>query len=178
MAAAGNVLKGGGALLTSCRNRAAGNVLSTTSFRTAIINTQRSNRGIFWRHLSFCAVTSSSSSSSSTPPQPADPSSPPPPLPLSSDDVDPIKDAANMLDIRVGLVLKAWRHEEADSLYVEEVDIGEPEPRIICSGLVKYVPLHHLQVQYYCSAMCLLHILNRSLSNTYYIENLVEENTE
>ncbi|KAF4352494.1 hypothetical protein G4B88_013324 [Cannabis sativa] len=56
-----------------------------------------------------------------------------------------IKDAADMLDIRVGRILKAWRHEEADSLYVEEVDVGEAEPRIICSGLVNYIPLHHLQ---------------------------------
>ncbi|KAL6223664.1 hypothetical protein ACLB2K_002523 [Fragaria x ananassa] len=56
-----------------------------------------------------------------------------------------IKDAADLLDIRVGLILRAWRHEEADSLYVEEVDIGEPEPRIICSGLVNYIPIDHLQ---------------------------------
>lgn len=56
-----------------------------------------------------------------------------------------IKDAANSLDIRVGRILRAWRHEEADSLYVEEVDVGEAEPRIICSGLVKYVPLDQLQ---------------------------------
>ncbi|KAJ0092698.1 hypothetical protein Patl1_27159 [Pistacia atlantica] len=56
-----------------------------------------------------------------------------------------IKDAANMLDIRVGRIIKAWRHEEADSLYVEEVDVGEAEPRIICSGLVKYIPVDLLQ---------------------------------
>nr|GMC93610.1 aminoacyl tRNA synthase complex-interacting multifunctional protein 1 [Ipomoea batatas]GMD05975.1 aminoacyl tRNA synthase complex-interacting multifunctional protein 1 [Ipomoea batatas] len=56
-----------------------------------------------------------------------------------------IKDAANTLDIRVGKILRAWKHDEADSLYVEEVDIGEPQPRIICSGLVNYVPLQHLQ---------------------------------
>ncbi|KAB2614981.1 aminoacyl tRNA synthase complex-interacting multifunctional protein 1-like [Pyrus ussuriensis x Pyrus communis] len=61
------------------------------------------------------------------------------------DEQKKIKDAADVLDIRVGRVLKAWRHEEADSLYVEEVDVGEPEPRTICSGLVKYVPLDHLQ---------------------------------
>lgn len=144
--AAANVLKGGGALLVSCRNHA-GNVLSTSSsvpFRTGI-KTEGSKRGMFWRHLSFCAVTTSSSTPAPPPPPPppADASSPPPPL--SSDAGDPIKDAASMLDIRVGLVLKAWRHEEADSLYVEEVDVGEPEPRIICSGLVKYVPLDHLQ---------------------------------
>lgn len=62
------------------------------------------------------------------------------------DSTDIVKDAANTLDIRVGRILKAWRHEEADSLYVEEVDVGEPEPRTICSGLVKYIPLDLLQV--------------------------------
>ncbi|XP_061353167.1 uncharacterized protein LOC133297946 [Gastrolobium bilobum] len=56
-----------------------------------------------------------------------------------------IKDAACLLDMRVGRILRAWKHDEADSLYVEEVDIGEPEPRIICSGLVNYIPLEHLQ---------------------------------
>ncbi|KAL0359315.1 UNVERIFIED_CONTAM: Tyrosine--tRNA ligase, cytoplasmic [Sesamum angustifolium] len=56
-----------------------------------------------------------------------------------------IREAANTLDIRVGRILKAWRHEEADSLYVEEVDVGEPEPRTICSGLVTYIPLHLIQ---------------------------------
>ncbi|KAF3451110.1 hypothetical protein FNV43_RR07199 [Rhamnella rubrinervis] len=56
-----------------------------------------------------------------------------------------IMDAADMLDIRVGRILRAWRHGEADSLYVEEVDVGEPEPRIICSGLVNFIPLEHLE---------------------------------
>lgn len=66
----------------------------------------------------------------------------------AEDELVKIKEAANTLDIRVGKIIKAWRHEEADSLYVEEVDVGEPEPRIICSGLVKYVPLHQLQVPF------------------------------
>ncbi|XP_057781210.1 uncharacterized protein LOC130999634 [Salvia miltiorrhiza] len=61
------------------------------------------------------------------------------------DKTDVVKEAANTLDIRVGRIIKAWRHEEADSLYVEEVDVGEAEPRTICSGLVKYVPLDQLQ---------------------------------
>ncbi|XP_051122024.1 uncharacterized protein LOC127245282 isoform X2 [Andrographis paniculata] len=65
---------------------------------------------------------------------------------LGGDDIDSdVRKAANALDLRVGKILKAWRHEEADTLYVEEVDIGEPEPRTICSGLVKYIPLHLLQ---------------------------------
>lgn len=39
-------------------------------------------------------------------------------------------------DIRVGVITKAWEHEEADKLFCEEIDIGEPEgPRKIASGL-------------------------------------------
>jgi tRNA-binding EMAP/Myf-like protein len=51
-----------------------------------------------------------------------------------------------LLDIRVGQIVRAWKHDEAETLYVEEVDIGENEPRIICSGLVNYIPLENLQV--------------------------------
>lgn len=40
------------------------------------------------------------------------------------------------LDIRVGVITKAWEHEEADKLFCEEIDIGEPDgPRKIASGL-------------------------------------------
>lgn len=59
--------------------------------------------------------------------------------------MEAVREAAKLLDIRVGKVLKAWRHPDADSLYVEEVDIGEAEPRTICSGLVKYVAIEDLQ---------------------------------
>lgn len=33
------------------------------------------------------------------------------------------------------------------SLYVEQIDVGEPEPRTIVSGLVKFVPLEQMQVR-------------------------------
>lgn len=56
-----------------------------------------------------------------------------------------LRAAVEALDIRVGCVLKAWKHPEADSLYVEEVDVGEPEPRTICSGLVNYIAQDELQ---------------------------------
>jgi aminoacyl tRNA synthase complex-interacting multifunctional protein 1 len=36
-------------------------------------------------------------------------------------------------------VLTATKHEDADKLYVETVDVGEAEPRTICSGLVPYM---------------------------------------
>ncbi|KAF7847858.1 hypothetical protein BT93_L2508 [Corymbia citriodora subsp. variegata] len=58
-----------------------------------------------------------------------------------------IGELASALDKRVGQGLKAWRHEEANSLYVEQVDVGEAKPRIICSGPIKYVPLQELQVR-------------------------------
>ena len=44
-----------------------------------------------------------------------------------------------LIDVRVGKGIKAYKHEEADKLYVEEVDVGEAEPRTICSGLVPYM---------------------------------------
>lgn len=54
--------------------------------------------------------------------------------------------AVGALDIRVGRILSCERHPDADSLYVEQVDCGDPEgPRTIVSGLVKYVPLEEMQ---------------------------------
>lgn len=49
------------------------------------------------------------------------------------------------LDIRVGLITNCWRHPEADTLYCEEIDVGEAEPRQVVSGLVKHVPLEEMQ---------------------------------
>lgn len=45
------------------------------------------------------------------------------------------------LDIRVGVIKRVQKHPDADSLYVEEIDVGEPTPRTVVSGLVKYIPL-------------------------------------
>lgn len=50
------------------------------------------------------------------------------------------------LDIRVGLITKAQKHPDADSLYVEEIDVGESQPRTVVSGLVKYIPIEEMQV--------------------------------
>lgn len=50
------------------------------------------------------------------------------------------------LDLRVGRIVTAEKHPDADSLYVEQVDVGEAAPRTVVSGLVKHVPLE--QVQY------------------------------
>uniref|UniRef100_A0A7S0VRF5 tRNA-binding domain-containing protein n=1 Tax=Polytomella parva TaxID=51329 RepID=A0A7S0VRF5_9CHLO len=48
--------------------------------------------------------------------------------------------AVDLLDIRVGKIVEVGRHPNADSLYLEKIDVGEKEPRQIISGLVKFVP--------------------------------------
>ncbi|KAK9811587.1 hypothetical protein WJX72_006591 [[Myrmecia] bisecta] len=62
----------------------------------------------------------------------------------STAQADPALEAAK-LDIRVGKIVKCEQHPDADSLYVEQIDLGEDEPRTIVSGLVKYVPLEAMQ---------------------------------
>uniref|UniRef100_A0A8C4NLP0 Aminoacyl tRNA synthetase complex interacting multifunctional protein 1a n=1 Tax=Eptatretus burgeri TaxID=7764 RepID=A0A8C4NLP0_EPTBU len=49
------------------------------------------------------------------------------------------------LDLRVGLILEAHRHPDADTLYVESIDVGEATPRTIISGLVQHIPLEQMQ---------------------------------
>jgi len=49
------------------------------------------------------------------------------------------------LDIRVGLITKAWNHDEADKLYCEEIDVGEDSgPRNIASGLKAHYTLEEM----------------------------------
>ncbi|XP_068622581.1 tyrosine--tRNA ligase, cytoplasmic [Battus philenor] len=48
------------------------------------------------------------------------------------------------LDIRVGRIVEVSRHPDADSLYVEKIDLGEEEPRVIVSGLVNYVSIEDM----------------------------------
>ncbi|CAA0838381.1 Probable methionine--tRNA ligase [Striga hermonthica] len=54
------------------------------------------------------------------------------------------------LDIRVGVITKAQKHPDANSLYVEEIDVGEAEPRTVVSGLVNYIPLEDMQNRRVC----------------------------
>ncbi|CAG11482.1 unnamed protein product, partial [Tetraodon nigroviridis] len=49
------------------------------------------------------------------------------------------------LDLRVGRIIQAEKHPDADTLYVEQVDVGEPSPRTVVSGLVKHIPLDQMQ---------------------------------
>eukprot|EP01018_Ginkgo_biloba_P028836 Gb_31125 [translate_table: standard] len=54
------------------------------------------------------------------------------------------------IDIRVGLITKVQKHPDADSLYVEEIDVGEASTRTVVSGLVKYIPLEDMQNRKVC----------------------------
>jgi len=49
------------------------------------------------------------------------------------------------LDLRVGHIRSAKKHPDADSLYVEEIDVGEEKPRTVISGLVKFIPEDQMQ---------------------------------
>ncbi len=50
------------------------------------------------------------------------------------------------LDIRIGKIVKCEKHPEAESLYVEQIDLGEGgKLRNVCSGLVKFIPLEEMQ---------------------------------
>jgi len=49
------------------------------------------------------------------------------------------------LDLRIGRIITAEKHPDADALYVEKVDVGEPAPRTVVSGLVKHIPLDQMQ---------------------------------
>ena len=52
----------------------------------------------------------------------------------------PAQPDASKLDLRVGLILKAEKHPEAEKLYVEQVDLGEGKLRTVVSGLVDFMP--------------------------------------
>ncbi|XP_061521494.1 tyrosine--tRNA ligase, cytoplasmic [Phycodurus eques] len=53
--------------------------------------------------------------------------------------------APSKLDIRVGKIVSVEKHPDADSLYLEKIDVGEAEPRTVVSGLVAYISQEHLQ---------------------------------
>ncbi|KNC97864.1 tyrosine-tRNA ligase [Spizellomyces punctatus DAOM BR117] len=59
---------------------------------------------------------------------------------------EPDVENISKLDIRVGRIVDIKLHPDAESLYVEQIDLGEPTgPRTIVSGLAKHIPLSELQ---------------------------------
>ena len=49
------------------------------------------------------------------------------------------------VDFRVGKIVQVEKHPDADTLYVEQVDVGEGKNRTVVSGLVKHVTLDQMQ---------------------------------
>lgn len=49
------------------------------------------------------------------------------------------------LDFRIGKIINVKKHPDADTLYVEEIDVGEGKRRTVVSGLVKHVPIEEMQ---------------------------------
>eukprot|EP00884_Botryococcus_braunii_P011222 jgi/Botrbrau1/200/Bobra.0022s0180.1 len=49
------------------------------------------------------------------------------------------------LDLRVGQITAIRLHPNAESLYLEDIDLGEEKPRQVISGLVKFVPIEQMQ---------------------------------
>lgn len=49
------------------------------------------------------------------------------------------------LDMRVGKIVEVSLHPDAESLYLEKIDCGEPNLRTVVSGLVKHVPLKEME---------------------------------
>lgn len=67
------------------------------------------------------------------------------PADKSTKNSEPEDVVPSRLDIRVGKVISVEKHPDADSLYVEKIDVGESEPRTVVSGLVHFVPKEQLQ---------------------------------
>jgi len=49
-------------------------------------------------------------------------------------------DDITRLEFRVAQIKKVWAHPEADKLWCEEIDVGEPQVRQIASGLRQHIP--------------------------------------
>ncbi|KAF7422573.1 G4 quadruplex nucleic acid binding protein [Pleurotus ostreatus] len=55
----------------------------------------------------------------------------------------------SMIDLRVGHIVDIKKHPDADSLYVEQIDLGEDTgPRTVVSGLVNYIPIEEMRDRY------------------------------
>merc|ERR1711892_59458 len=53
--------------------------------------------------------------------------------------------APHRLDIRVGKIVEVSRHPDAEKLYVSKIDLAEPTPRTVVSGLVDFVPQEKME---------------------------------
>jgi len=62
----------------------------------------------------------------------------------ASGDQKPAEVSPSILDMRIGRVLSVKKHEAAEKLLIEEIDVGEEQPRTICSGLVGKIAMEDI----------------------------------
>ncbi|THV05314.1 nucleic acid-binding protein [Dendrothele bispora CBS 962.96] len=66
--------------------------------------------------------------------------------PAPEDEGEPVP---SMIDLRVGHIIDVQKHPDADSLYIEQIDLGEETgPRTVVSGLVHYIPIEQMRDKY------------------------------
>merc|ERR1712183_1055177 len=58
---------------------------------------------------------------------------------------DPVDINVSKLNMKVGKIVSVEKHPDADTLYVEQVDVGEEKHRQVVSGLVKSYTLEEMQ---------------------------------
>ncbi|KAI6044794.1 hypothetical protein EDC04DRAFT_2639807 [Pisolithus marmoratus] len=64
----------------------------------------------------------------------------------AEDDGEPVP---SMIDMRIGHIMDVKKHPDADSLYIEQIDLGEETgPRTVVSGLVNYIPIEEMRDKY------------------------------
>ncbi|KIJ64439.1 hypothetical protein HYDPIDRAFT_111763 [Hydnomerulius pinastri MD-312] len=65
---------------------------------------------------------------------------------LAEDAGEPVP---SMIDMRVGHIIDVQKHPDAESLYIEQIDLGEETgPRTVVSGLVNYIPIEEMRDKY------------------------------
>lgn len=60
-------------------------------------------------------------------------------------DVDEARMDVSCLDLRVGRIITTVQHPDCDSVYVQQVDVGEAAPRTVVSQLAQHVPVDQVQ---------------------------------
>ncbi|KAK6462435.1 G4 quadruplex nucleic acid binding protein [Scheffersomyces coipomensis] len=72
----------------------------------------------------------------------------------------------SMIDFKVGFIQKCEKHPNADSLYVSTIDMGEEEPRTVCSGLVNYFSLESMQKRWVVTVANLKPVTMRGIKSS------------
>ncbi|KAF5833040.1 hypothetical protein DUNSADRAFT_10746 [Dunaliella salina] len=122
--------------LSSKTNKCASSIRGPSGSRTALSAAQTLRRDVVeWQQMRMLKMRCSSSTAEAEAPTSAPPSAA---APVDEPDI-------SALDIRIGKIMQCEKHPDAESLYVESIDVGEAEPRTIVSGLVNFVPLEQMQ---------------------------------